>query len=47
MDRMEISYHPSISDEKMLKKLFLEHLRGFAVKTLTLGILDEGNRKFN
>lgn len=44
LDRMEISYHPEINDEKNLKKVFLEYLRSFAMKVLAVGIIDESKK---
>lgn len=44
LDRMAIVYHPQINDGIHLKKIFLEHLRSFAIKVLSVGIIDEGNK---
>ncbi|MTI49221.1 hypothetical protein [Sporosalibacterium faouarense] len=41
LDRMEIIYHPQIKDDKQFKKIFLENLRSFAMKVLSVGIIDE------
>ncbi len=41
IQRMEISYHPEINDVTNLKNKLLEYLRGFAVKVLAVGIIDE------
>lgn len=47
IERMEISYHPEITDVRNLKKKLLENLRGFAIKVLAVGIIDEcNNMKF-
>lgn len=43
IERMEISYHPEINDVRNLKKKLLEYLRGFAIKVLAVGIIDESN----
>ena len=43
IERMEISYHPEINDDRNLNKKLLEYLRGFAIKVLAVGIIDESN----
>lgn len=44
IERMDILYQPKIKDDKELKKVFLENLKNFAIKILSIGIIEESKK---